>query len=66
MMSSCTKKVNWIHRKNKKRERERVDNNSKQELPPDNDLYVKNASVSPKKTAWAFQVSVGSFLYQDY
>ncbi|KAI9280580.1 ubiquitin-conjugating enzyme/RWD-like protein [Umbelopsis sp. AD052] len=25
------------------------------ELPPDNDLYVKNAKSSPKKTSWAFQ-----------
>ncbi|KAI8635981.1 ubiquitin-conjugating enzyme/RWD-like protein [Parasitella parasitica] len=27
---------------------------TKKEFPPDNDLYVKNASASPKKTAWAF------------
>ncbi|KAI8369542.1 ubiquitin-conjugating enzyme/RWD-like protein [Radiomyces spectabilis] len=26
----------------------------KKELPPDNDLYIKSASASPKKTAWAF------------
>ncbi|KAL0139090.1 ubiquitin-conjugating enzyme/RWD-like protein [Mucor lusitanicus] len=28
---------------------------TKKELPPDNDLYIKSASASPKKTAWAFQ-----------
>ncbi|KAG2181109.1 hypothetical protein INT43_008691 [Umbelopsis isabellina] len=28
---------------------------TKKELPPDNDLYVRNANTSPKKTAWAFQ-----------
>ncbi|KAI8064716.1 ubiquitin-conjugating enzyme/RWD-like protein [Gongronella butleri] len=27
---------------------------TKKELPPDNDLYVKSAQSSPKKTAWAF------------
>lgn len=27
---------------------------TKKELPPDNDLYIKGASASPKKTAWAF------------
>ncbi|KAL0091306.1 ubiquitin-conjugating enzyme/RWD-like protein [Phycomyces blakesleeanus] len=27
----------------------------KKELPPDNDLYVKSARASPKKTTWAFQ-----------
>ncbi|KAH8554751.1 ubiquitin-conjugating enzyme/RWD-like protein [Umbelopsis sp. PMI_123] len=27
---------------------------SKKELPPDNDLYVRNANSSPKKTSWAF------------
>ncbi|KAI7903789.1 ubiquitin-conjugating enzyme E2 W [Cokeromyces recurvatus] len=27
---------------------------TKKELPPDNDLYVKSASTSPKKTSWAF------------
>ncbi|CAO3649600.1 unnamed protein product [Cunninghamella blakesleeana] len=29
---------------------------TKKELPPDNDLYIKSAHHSPKKTAWAFQV----------
>ncbi|KAI9030986.1 ubiquitin-conjugating enzyme/RWD-like protein [Phycomyces nitens] len=28
----------------------------KKELPPDNDLYVKSARASPKKTTWAFQL----------
>ncbi|CAO3653684.1 unnamed protein product [Cunninghamella echinulata] len=28
---------------------------TKKELPPDNDLYIKSAHSSPKKTAWAFQ-----------
>ncbi|KAI8994561.1 putative ubiquitin-conjugating enzyme E2 W-like protein [Pilobolus umbonatus] len=28
---------------------------TKKELPPDNDLYVRGASASPKKTTWAFQ-----------
>ncbi|KAI8139577.1 ubiquitin-conjugating enzyme/RWD-like protein [Fennellomyces sp. T-0311] len=27
---------------------------TKKELPPDNDLYIKSAHSSPKKTAWAF------------
>ncbi|KAI7875944.1 ubiquitin-conjugating enzyme [Lichtheimia hyalospora FSU 10163] len=27
---------------------------AKKERPPDNDLYVKSAHASPKKTAWAF------------
>lgn len=27
---------------------------TKKELPPDNDLYIKSASLSPKKTSWAF------------
>ncbi|KAI8581295.1 hypothetical protein K450DRAFT_232371 [Umbelopsis ramanniana AG] len=27
---------------------------TKKELPPDNDLYVRNAKSSPKKTSWAF------------
>ncbi|CDS07761.1 hypothetical protein LRAMOSA01710 [Lichtheimia ramosa] len=27
---------------------------TKKERPPDNDLYVKSAHASPKKTAWAF------------
>ncbi|KAL1931716.1 hypothetical protein VTP01DRAFT_9859 [Rhizomucor pusillus] len=27
---------------------------TKKELPSDNDLYVKSAHTSPKKTAWAF------------
>ncbi|KAI8876512.1 UBC-like protein [Backusella circina FSU 941] len=30
---------------------------TKKELPPDNDLYVKSASISPKNTTWAFQVN---------
>ncbi|KAI7896261.1 putative ubiquitin conjugating enzyme [Mucor mucedo] len=28
---------------------------TKKELPPDNEMYIKCASASPKKTAWAFQ-----------
>ncbi|GAA5808398.1 hypothetical protein MFLAVUS_001789 [Mucor flavus] len=28
---------------------------TKKELPPDNDIYIRSASASPKKTAWAFQ-----------
>ncbi|KAG2235434.1 hypothetical protein INT48_005784, partial [Thamnidium elegans] len=30
---------------------------TKKELPPDNDIYIRSASASPKKTAWAFQVN---------
>ncbi|KAI7868528.1 ubiquitin-conjugating enzyme/RWD-like protein, partial [Spinellus fusiger] len=35
---------------------------TKKEYPPDNDVYVKSARASPKKTTWAFQVGYRCFI----
>ncbi|KAI8100010.1 ubiquitin-conjugating enzyme/RWD-like protein [Halteromyces radiatus] len=34
---------------------------TKKELPPDNDLYIRSAHASPKKTAWAFQIRMNQW-----